>query len=55
MHSNTLLIIRKRLKINIIKISKDFILIIIENIKCKNFRIKLIKKKLSLNIYYHIY
>ena len=54
-YSNILLIIRKRLKINIVKTFKDFILIIIKNIKYKDSRIKLIRKKLLLNIYYHIY
>ena len=38
-----------------IEIFKDFILIMIENIKYKNSRIELIRKELLLNIYYYIY
>ena len=54
-HSNILLIIKKGLKISIVEVFKDSILTIIENIECKDFRIKLIKKKLLLNIYCHTY
>ena len=50
-----LLTIRKKLKISIVEVSKNSIWIIIENIKYKNFRIKLIRKELLLNIYCHIY
>ena len=52
-HSNILSITRKKLKINIIEASKDSILIITENIKYKDSKIKSIKKELSLNIYHH--
>ena len=55
MYSSISLIIRKGLKINIIKASKDSALIIIENIEYKDSKIRLIKKELLLNIYYHIY
>ena len=55
MYFSISLITRKELKISIIKIFKDFILIIIENIKCKDFRIKSIRKELLLNIYHYIY
>ena len=54
-HFNILSTIRKKLKINIIEVSKNSTLIMIENIKYKNSKIELIKKKLLLNIYYHIY
>ena len=55
MHSSILLTIRKGLKINIVEISKNSILIIAENMECKDFKIKLIRKELLLNIYCHIY
>ena len=55
MYSSILLIIRKRLKISMVKIFKGFILIIIENIEYKDFRIELIKKELLLNMYRHTY
>ena len=55
MYSNILSITRKGLKISMVEASKDFALIIIENIKCKDSRIGLMKKELLLNIYYHIY
>ena len=54
-HFNTLLIIRKGLKINIIKASKDSILTMTENMECKGFRIGPIRKELLLNIYHHTY
>ena len=54
-YSSILLTIRKGLKISIIEISKDFILIIVENIEYKDFRIGLIRKELLLNIYYYTY
>ena len=52
-YSNTLLTIRKGLKISIIEVFKGFVLIMVENIECKNSRIKLIKKELLLSIYHH--
>ena len=48
-------ITRKGLKINIIEVSKNSILIIVENIKCKDSKIGLIRKELLLNIYCYIY
>ena len=50
-----LLTIRKGLKISMVEVSKDFILIIIENMEYKGFRIGLIRKELLLSIYYYIY
>ena len=38
-----------------IEVSKGFVLIMIENMECKDFRIRLIRKELLLNIYYYIY
>ena len=55
MYFSILSIIKKRLKISIIEIFKGFILIIVENIECKDFRIKLIRKELLLSIYCYIY
>ena len=54
-YSNILLTTRKGLKINIVEVSKGFILIMAENTEYKGFRIGLIRKELLLNIYYHIY
>ena len=54
-HFNILLITRKRLKISIVEVFKGFIWIIIENMECKDSRIRLIRKELLLNIYYYIY
>ena len=54
-HFSTSSTTKKGLKISIIKIFKNSILIIVENIEYKNFRIKPIKKELLLSIYHYIY
>ena len=51
MYFSILLTIRKGLKISIVEAFKNFVLIMVENMECKGFRIELMRKELLLNIY----